>query len=216
MPIAAAAVRGSSAHQLARQPKATVSRPPSSGPARLDMPALAPQIPSALPRRSGGKPDTAPASAAGLTRPAPAPWMTRAMSSASKLWASAPASAPTANTPRPLRASRRAPNRSTSSPAGKEHQRVGAEVGAQHGRGRAALDVEAVSHRRQRHRDQRSVELEECRGGRAGRQPRPRRARDRRLGRCRLHGARRNGRIGHVLQYHGSGSRHAAPYMKLL
>ena len=70
MPTAAAAVRGSSAHQLARQPKATVSRPPSSGPARLDMPALAPQIPRALPRRSGGKPDTAPASAAGLTSPA--------------------------------------------------------------------------------------------------------------------------------------------------
>ena len=82
MAMATAAVSGSSAHQFARQPKATVSRPPSSGPSRLDMPALAPQMPSALPRRSGGKPLTAPASAAGLTRPAPTPWMTRATSSA--------------------------------------------------------------------------------------------------------------------------------------
>ena len=115
---AAISVSGTSAHHAARQPKETVNRPPSSGPTKFETPALAPQIPSALPRRSGGKPLTAPASAAGLTSPAPAPWMTRVVISAPMLDVSAPAPAPTPNTARPTSASRRAPNRSTSAPAG--------------------------------------------------------------------------------------------------
>ncbi len=82
------------------------------------MPALAPQIPSALPRRSGGKPLTAPASAAGLTSPAPAPWTIRATISAPKLETTAPAAAPMANSAGRSSATRRAPNRSTSSPPG--------------------------------------------------------------------------------------------------
>ena len=69
------------------------------------MPALAPHTPSARPRRSGGKPLTAPASAAGLTRPAPAPCSTRVAASAPMLEDNAPAAAPVANRPRPSSAS---------------------------------------------------------------------------------------------------------------
>src|SRR5579875_3869475 len=105
-------------HQSARQPSVTVSAPPSSGPARFDTPEAAPQMPSAAPRRSGGKPLTAPASAAGLTRPAPTPCSPRASSSTAISPASAPAAAPTAKSARPSSARRREPKRSTSIPPG--------------------------------------------------------------------------------------------------
>ncbi len=83
------------------------------------MPALAPQIPSAPPRRSGGKPLTAPASAAGLTSPAPTPWSTRVATSTAMLGATAPAAAPSAKRPSPRSARLRAPKRSTSVPPGR-------------------------------------------------------------------------------------------------
>ena len=51
-----AALAGTRNHQQARQSIATVSRPPTTGPIRFAMPELAPQMPSAAPRRSGGKP----------------------------------------------------------------------------------------------------------------------------------------------------------------
>src|SRR6202012_6094829 len=92
---------GTSAHQTARQLSVKVSSPPRRGPRRLAAPALAPQIPSAAPRRAGGNPLTAPASAAGLTIPAAAPCETRAAINAPALDVSAPAVALAANRPRP-------------------------------------------------------------------------------------------------------------------
>src|ERR1700729_1018915 len=116
MPAAAISASGTSAHQLARHPSVTVSRPPSSGPSRFATPADAPQIPSAPPRRSGGNPLTAPASAAGLTRPAPTPCTTRLAISAPMLDMSAPAPAPTAHAASP--AGRATQPRSPAPPGG--------------------------------------------------------------------------------------------------
>ena len=77
-PRLAASASGTSAHQAARASRRRPTRtPPSSGPTRFAVPALAPQIPRALPRRSGGKPRLHPPSAAGLTRPTPIPCSTR-------------------------------------------------------------------------------------------------------------------------------------------
>ena len=55
-----------------------------------------------------------------------------------------------------------------------------------------------------------------CGGGGAGRQPGPSRARERGLGGSLLVGGRRNGRMGHVPQYHDSASKPAPPSMKSL
>ncbi len=178
--IAAAAISasGTSTHQSARQPSHTVSTPPSSGPSRFETPALAPQIPSALPRRSGGKPLTAPARAAGLTRPAPTPWTTRVATSTPMLDASAPRPAPSANTPESDQ--RQAPRAEPIDElaAREEHERVRGEVGAQHDRRRRARHAQPVRHRRQRDRDQRAVELEQRRRPGTGSEPRPGSARD--------------------------------------
>ena len=57
--------------------------------------------------------------------------------------------------------------------AGEKHQRVGGEVRAQHDRRGRAADAEAMSDRGQRDRDQSSIELEERRGARAGRETGP-------------------------------------------
>ena len=105
------------------------------------MPELAPQIPSAAPRRSGGKPETAPASDAGLTSPAPTPCTTRDATSTPKLPATAPRSPRrTANTASPTERDRREPIRSTRRAAREQRQPVGDEVGGQHpGRAGASL-----------------------------------------------------------------------------
>ncbi|HZO60391.1 MAG TPA: hypothetical protein VFB51_11930 [Solirubrobacterales bacterium] len=116
---AAAALAGIRNHQHARQSIATVRSPPTTGPIRLAMPELAPQMPSAEPRRCAGKPDTAPASEAGLTSPAPMPCTTREAISTSRLPASAPIRAPAPNTASPASPTWRDPMRSTSVPPGK-------------------------------------------------------------------------------------------------
>jgi hypothetical protein len=118
IPAIASAASGTNAHQSARQPNATVSSPPSSGPTRFEAPALAPQIPSAEPRRSGGKPLTAPASAAGLTIPAATPCTARVSSRTTMSGATAPPAAPAANSRSPASATRRGPSRSTNLPDG--------------------------------------------------------------------------------------------------
>src|SRR5438445_425096 len=56
-PQATATLAGRKNHQQARQSIATVSRPPTTGPTRFAIPELAPQKPSAAPRRSGGNPE---------------------------------------------------------------------------------------------------------------------------------------------------------------
>ena len=101
MAHATAALAGTKNHQHARQSIATVSSPPITGPIRFAMPELAPQMPSADPRRSGGNPETAPASEAGLTSPAPTPCTSRDATSTPKPPASAPIAAPAANTASP-------------------------------------------------------------------------------------------------------------------
>ena len=177
--------------------------PPSSGPRRFDIPALAPQIPSALPRRSGGKPETAPASAAGLTRPAPAPWMIRATSSWPKLPARAPNSAPTREQHQAAQGQPPGAEAVDKLAAGDEHERVGREVGAEDDRGRAAAHVQPAGDRRQRDGDQGSVELEQCRRGGAGSQPRPRGAGNGSLGLCLCVGGQHDRGFGHSFQYRG-------------
>ncbi len=136
----AATVSGTSAHQSARHPNATVSSPPSSGPSRFDMPALAPQMPSALPRRSGGKPLTAP----GERRRADQPGAGTLDHARHEQLVEASRRAPRRR-PRPRTAPgpiERQPARAVAVDelaAGDQHQRVGAEVRAEHGRGRARL-----------------------------------------------------------------------------
>ena len=98
------------------------------------MPELAPHIPSAEPRRSGGKPDTAPASEAGLTSPAPTPWTSREATSTPKLPASAPITAPAANTASPASPTRARADPVDQRPAREQRQAVGEEVGGQHPR----------------------------------------------------------------------------------
>jgi len=155
------------------------------------MPALAPQMPSALPRRSGGKPLTAPAS--GTDQPGPSPLDHARDDQRAEA--------------RDQRAGDRADREQRQATEGQapgtepvdqlapgdQQQRVGGEVSAQHGRGRAALDAQPVRDRRQRDGDQGAVELKQRAGRRARRQPRPGGPRNRRPLRVGGHRGRERG-----------------------
>ena len=60
------------------QPRPSTRTPPRIGPTRVATPAVAPQIPIAAPRRSGGKIRVMTAMVWGVMSAAPKPWNTRA------------------------------------------------------------------------------------------------------------------------------------------
>ena len=63
--------------------------PPTTGPPTTARPVIAPKMPSAQPRRSGGNAALSSASASGMTTAAPTPWTARAAISAPTPGASA-------------------------------------------------------------------------------------------------------------------------------
>ena len=60
------------------QPRPSTSTPPRIGPTSVATPAVAPQMPIAAPRRSGGKIRVMTAMVCGVISAAPRPWTTRA------------------------------------------------------------------------------------------------------------------------------------------
>ena len=67
------------------QPRPSTSTPPRIGPTSVATPAVAPQMPMAAPRRSGGKIRVMTAMVCGVIMAAPRPWTTRAAMSISTL-----------------------------------------------------------------------------------------------------------------------------------
>jgi len=94
-----------------------VMAPPSTGPTTTASAVTPPKIPSAQPRRCGGKAAFSRASASGITIAAPTPCSARAAISAPIPGASAHAADPDANTPSPATKTRRRPNRSPTAAA---------------------------------------------------------------------------------------------------
>ena len=120
-----------------------------------------------------GKPETAPASEAGLTSPAPdALNDARDDQDVEAACASAPISAPARENRQARRApTAREPTRSTSVPAGKQHHPVSDEVGGEDAGELVRVDVELLADRRQRDRDDRAVDLKQGRRAGARREP---------------------------------------------
>ncbi len=95
----------------------SVIAPPTSGPAATARPVTEKKIPSAQPRRPGGKAALTRAKASVTIRAAPAPCTTRAAISHPTEGASAQAAEASANSPRPAANIRRRPYRSPSAAA---------------------------------------------------------------------------------------------------
>jgi hypothetical protein len=91
-----------------------VTAPPMTGPSAAPRPAVAPQMPSAMPRRWGGVTLAMSVTVSGIVIAAPAPWTARAAISTPMLGASAEAALARVNTVMPMIISRRRPNRSPS------------------------------------------------------------------------------------------------------
>ena len=96
------------------QDAASVTAPPMTGPSAAPRPAVAPQRPSAMPRRCGGVTLAMSVTVSGVTIAAPTPWTARAAISAPMPGASAEAALPAVNTMTPMISRRRRPNRSPS------------------------------------------------------------------------------------------------------
>jgi hypothetical protein len=78
-----------------------VIAPPITGPLATARPAIAPQMPTTAPRRSGGKAAVRIVSDNGITAAAPSPWTARAPSSSPGLRASAQAADAAVNSASP-------------------------------------------------------------------------------------------------------------------
>jgi hypothetical protein len=96
------------------QDAASVTAPPMTGPSAAPRPAVAPQMPSAMPRRCGAVTLTMSVTVSGIVIAAPTPWTARAAISAPMLGASAEAALPAVKTVIPMTIRRRRPNRSPS------------------------------------------------------------------------------------------------------
>ena len=96
------------------QDAASVTAPPMTGPSAAPRPAVAPQRPSAMPRRCGGVTLAMSVTVSGVTIAAPTPWTARAAISVPMLGASAEAALAAVNTVMPMIIRRRRPNRSPS------------------------------------------------------------------------------------------------------
>ena len=92
----------------------SVTAPPMTGPSAAPRPTMAPQRPSARPRRCGGVTLAMRVRVSGMTIAAPMPWTARAAISVSMLGASAAAALAAVNTVTPMISRRRRPNRSPS------------------------------------------------------------------------------------------------------
>ena len=96
------------------QDAASVTAPPMTGPSAAPRPTVAPQRPSAMPRRCGGVTLAMSVTVSGITIAAPTPWTARAAISTPMPGASAEAALPAVNTVTPMISRRRRPNRSPS------------------------------------------------------------------------------------------------------
>jgi hypothetical protein len=89
-----------------------VTAPPTSGPRATAAPPIAPQMPRAALRRSGGTEALSRVSDSGMIMAPPAPWMARASTSTEMLGAMAASADAAVNTAMPRTKMRRRPKRS--------------------------------------------------------------------------------------------------------
>ena len=128
------------------QPRPSTSTPPRIGPTRVATPAVAPQMPMAAPRRSGGKIRVMTAMVCGVIMAAPRPWTTRAAMSVCDV----------AGEPAPQRGQGEDHEsgqvellraEAVAEPAGDQQRHgVGEQVGAGHPDHRVDVGVEAAKH----------------------------------------------------------------------
>ena len=116
-PTSATAPTGRLTKKIQRQPKSVTSQPPTTGPAIVATPAVAPQMPNAAPRFSGGKITVSTDSVCGVSNAPPMPCTTRKMISWSGVCAKPHAADASMKITRPMRKSRLGPYRSPSRPA---------------------------------------------------------------------------------------------------
>ncbi len=103
--------------KIHRQSKLVTRRPPKVGPAIVATPATAPQMPSAVPRRSAGNVATMRAMVCGISMAAPSPCRARAPISSAGFWEIPHSRLATVKTATPKMKTVRCPRRSPSRPA---------------------------------------------------------------------------------------------------
>src|SRR5690606_4868506 len=115
-PANATTANGLITAKTARQPSASVTRPPTVGPAACPAPLAAAHHDTARPLRAGPAALVSSASTVGSTSAPPTPWTARNATSTARFGESAAPAAPNATTAIDTRNSRRLPNRSPSQP----------------------------------------------------------------------------------------------------
>jgi hypothetical protein len=116
-PTAAARPIGTFTQKIQCQSRPWVTAPPMSGPLATASPAMPPQMPTTVPRRSGGNAEVSSVSPSGMMIAAPSPCTPRQAISTPALGASAHAAEASVNTSRPVTYTRRRPSRSPSAAA---------------------------------------------------------------------------------------------------